>query len=161
MDLIVQSFVEFGCSGGVNVDHVSKRAPIELAQNGNQSILAGTRAPLCTWLMEIGADASQDLVEFHGPELVPGISSRLRDSLSACFSSLIRKVDDDAIVNWGIRQNELLLLRIRKICHLAIQVVHGMAQARQLLFLSKRFAHLDRPRAVELRRKFITLKVPT
>lgn len=101
MDLIVQSFVEFGCSGGVYVDHFSKHAPIELAQNSNRSILAGTRAPLCTWLMEIGADASQDLVEIHGPELVPGISSRLRDSLSACLSSLIRKVDDDAIVKWG------------------------------------------------------------
>ena len=64
--------------------------------------------------MEIGADTGQDLVEFHGPELDPGISSRLRDSLSAVLSSLIRKVDDDAIVEWGIRQNERLLLRIRK-----------------------------------------------
>ena len=97
----------------------------------------------------------------HGPELEPGISSRLRESLSACLSSLIRKADDDAIVEWGIRQYELLLLQIRKTCHLAIQVVHGMAQARKLLFLSKRFAHLDRPRAVKLRRKFIALKVPT
>ena len=161
MYLIIQSFVKFGCSGGVNVDQVSKRARIEMVQYSNQSILAGTRAPLRTWLMKIGADVSQDLVENHGPELEPEISSRLRGSLSACLSGLIRKVDDDAIVEWGIRQNELLLLRTRKTCHLAIQVVHGMAQARQLLFLSKRFAHLDRPRAVKLRHKFIALKVPT
>ncbi len=161
MDLIVQSFVDFDCSGGFYVDRVSKRARIELIQNSSQSILVGTRAPLCTWLMEIGTDAGLDLVEDHGPELDPGISSRLRDSLSDCVSSLIHKVDDKAIVEWGIRQNELLPLQFRKTGHLAIQVVHGMAQARQLLVLSKGFAHLNRTRAVKLRRKFIALKVPT
>lgn len=46
MDLIVQSFVDFDCSGGFYVDRVSKRARIELIQYSSQSILAGTRAPL-------------------------------------------------------------------------------------------------------------------
>ncbi len=71
MDLNINAFEEFDCCGGVYVDHGSTRARIELAQNSNESILAGTRAPLCTWLMEIGADASQDLVKTMALNLNP------------------------------------------------------------------------------------------
>ncbi len=35
MFLKFRAVVEFGCSGGVYVDHVSKHARIELAQNSN------------------------------------------------------------------------------------------------------------------------------